>query len=557
MVQRLGRVNRRGQGHRAASVTVFVPPIPEEKEEEEEKDSKSQSKKKREQQDQRKRMLAQRAAIEALPRIRGAYNGSPAAITETVDNADDGLRETLRLASTEAPLFPALDLPTLEAWSMTSLREHSGRPEVAPWLRGWLEDEPQTRLLWRGMLPGLASKRPAETDFKRYVIAAPPHVLECLEVPTNVAATWLQARLKAILESKGKRRKSVGQETPWPTIVALNRANEVTSIYDHRPIESWQSSDLQKQIESLYRMKRKALVALLSHKTLLLFGIGGLAPSGLLDAKENNDPAMADSEPAWDGLVDNTKPPVPPFRVRIERLDVEEAIPRALRASTGGGNWRPWEHIAIDEHDDGERVWFVIDKWRDASTDDESRAIAKTSQSLEHHQVWTEAEVIRIASRLGLPAELAQTLAIAARWHDQGKEAECWQRAFSAPINQRPLAKTRGPRRVRLLQGYRHEFGSLLRAKMWRGLDELDDEHRELALHLVAAHHGFTRPFIATDGCEDVPQDVLNDTARTIALRFFRLQQRWTPWGLAWLESLLRAADQKASRRLEEEGDEP
>jgi hypothetical protein len=40
----------------------------------------------------------------------------------------------------------------------------------------------------------------------------------------------------------------------------------------------------------------------------------------------------------------------------------------------------------------------------------------------------------------------------------------------------------------------------------------------------------------------------LRDRARNVALRFARLQKRWGPWGLAWWESLLRAADQQASR---------
>jgi CRISPR-associated endonuclease/helicase Cas3 len=40
--------------------------------------------------------------------------------------------------------------------------------------------------------------------------------------------------------------------------------------------------------------------------------------------------------------------------------------------------------------------------------------------------------------------------------------------------------------------------------------------------------------------------------AREVALRFVRMERRWGPWGLAWWESLLRAADQQASRELEE-----
>jgi CRISPR-associated endonuclease/helicase Cas3 len=67
-------------------------------------------------------------------------------------------------------------------------------------------------------------------------------------------------------------------------------------------------------------------------------------------------------------------------------------------------------------------------------------------------------------------------------------------------------------------------------------------------LHLIAAHHGFARPLIGTESCDDAPPSALEARAVEIALRFARLQARWGPWGLAWWESLLRAADQLASR---------
>jgi CRISPR-associated endonuclease/helicase Cas3 len=59
---------------------------------------------------------------------------------------------------------------------------------------------------------------------------------------------------------------------------------------------------------------------------------------------------------------------------------------------------------------------------------------------------------------------------------------------------------------------------------------------QDLVLHLIAAHHGFARPLIATDGCEDAPPSALEDRAREVALRFARLQNRWGQWGLAWWE---------------------
>ena len=142
----------------------------------------------------------------------------------------------------------------------------------------------------------------------------------------------------------------------------------------------------------------------------------------------------------------------------------------------------------------------------------------------------------------------ARMLVIAARLHDEGKRAENWQKAFNAPAIGGPFAKTPGPINQSLLDGYRHEFSSLqVLAADAEFLALPNDELRDLALHLVAAHHGFARPLIGIQGCADAPPSLLEERAREVALRFIRLQRRWGPWGLAWWESLLRAADQQAS----------
>ena len=132
--------------------------------------------------------------------------------------------------------------------------------------------------------------------------------------------------------------------------------------------------------------------------------------------------------------------------------------------------------------------------------------------------------------------------------HDEGKKATRWQRAFNAPDVGKVYAKTRGPIRHALLDGYRHEFGSLPRAEEDAGFKTLAPDLRDLVLHMIAAHHGRARPLIETTGCDDAPPSVLEGRARDVALRFARLQKRWGPWGLAWWEALLRAADQQASR---------
>jgi CRISPR-associated endonuclease/helicase Cas3 len=72
---------------------------------------------------------------------------------------------------------------------------------------------------------------------------------------------------------------------------------------------------------------------------------------------------------------------------------------------------------------------------------------------------------------------------------------------------------------------------------------------KELVLHLVAAHHGRGRPHFPADEAFD-PQATFAENFRLAAevpQRFARLQRRYGRWGLAYLESLLRAADWDAS----------
>jgi CRISPR-associated endonuclease/helicase Cas3 len=135
----------------------------------------------------------------------------------------------------------------------------------------------------------------------------------------------------------------------------------------------------------------------------------------------------------------------------------------------------------------------------------------------------------------------------AAALHDCGKDRELWQTAMGAPQIGRPFAKTDGRRaNGRALGGYRHEFGSLRDVE--NRLSAVPEDLRELARHLIAAHHGWARPTIPPlDPAE--PPSLAAERSQAAALRFARLQRQWGSWGLAWWESLLRAADWAASAR--------
>jgi len=134
--------------------------------------------------------------------------------------------------------------------------------------------------------------------------------------------------------------------------------------------------------------------------------------------------------------------------------------------------------------------------------------------------------------------------------------AECHGRA-GAPAG-RPYAKSTGagdPARLRIgPHTYRHEFGSLRDAEADAAvLASVPEELRELALHLITAHHGYARPLIAPVD----PAAPAEGAARAAAaaLRFARLQRDWGPWGLAWWEALLRAADWAASAQNDKAGE--
>jgi CRISPR-associated endonuclease/helicase Cas3 len=122
--------------------------------------------------------------------------------------------------------------------------------------------------------------------------------------------------------------------------------------------------------------------------------------------------------------------------------------------------------------------------------------------------------------------------------HDLGKRRRVWQRSIKR--YQEPwLAK--GPMQPSDLGRYRHELGSLHDGDF----DGLSEEAKELALHVVAAHHGRARPHFPVIESFDpeLRDDLVAALVREVPLRFDRLQRRYGRWGLAWLESILRAAD--------------
>jgi len=184
-----------------------------------------------------------------------------------------------------------------------------------------------------------------------------------------------------------------------------------------------------------------------------------------------------------------------------------------------------------------------------------------------------------------------QTMHTAAQLHDLGK-SDCRFQAMLAGITpaeamERPtlLGKSDGQRRTQaekeivrqramLPRGFRHEMLSMQIVE--QNTDRLlngDKIDQELLLHIIAAHHGHARPFapIVIDEPDDV--QLLSLEANGVSVdrgkrrtwtpayhlgsgipeRFWKLTRGHGWWGLAWLESILRLADQQASAAEQEE----
>jgi CRISPR-associated endonuclease/helicase Cas3 len=217
----------------------------------------------------------------------------------------------------------------------------------------------------------------------------------------------------------------------------------------------------------------------------------------------------------------------------------------------------------------------------DDGDDEPSRIRRLDPIPLSEHTVHV-GDALDLALRL-LPINAPpEALRAAVRFHDLGKADERFQAMLRrtdrtdvwllTSVTSALLAKsdglptTRSEReaachRAGLPVGFRHEMLSAQLAEYISGLPDSAAE-RDLILHLIAAHHGYARPFapvVLDDDPPDVEIDGVTLTAaersRTpphrldsgIAERFWSLTRRFGWWGLAYLEAVLRLADQQAS----------
>jgi len=216
------------------------------------------------------------------------------------------------------------------------------------------------------------------------------------------------------------------------------------------------------------------------------------------------------------------------------------------------------------------------------SDEDDASSSGTTYVLLGNHLKAVGALARTFATGCGLPDNLVDAECAAGKFHDPGKAdprfqallrgGNPWARgellAKSEEMPQGRLAHERARKAAGYPEGYRHELLSVRLAESNANALPLDPQLRELALHLIASHHGHCRPFapvVFDENPIDVALDInglqlsANSDTRLerldsgVSERFWRLTRRYGWWGLAWLEAILRLADHRQSEHEEKE----
>ena len=525
IIQRLGRVNRRGND--VAEVHLFAGKP---------KEGKKKSRENKEQASAPAHTYdtASTKTLEILKQLPkhpgGSLDASPKAFAD-LEKPDDAL--------TPKPKIVEVADILLDAWSMTTIAEPMpGRPPVADWLRGISVDLPETTIAWRAELdvPGFGDLNIDDIEEWFDAHRVLPH--ETLTIPTDKAANLLSERWAKLGDKLQKDTANL------PCVINQGGLRVI------------------KIKELMQRLEKKQVRDILNADIILPASFGGIERRrGLLDSAAPNPKPDSNAEIVAKA-PDVADEQLPETDRRYRRIKVGESVEALCGEKPKDSDDYSEFVLELPSSDDSVRQLISMVPKRErpelglqkrGPTDHvaavEKQAclrgsISQAGPRLTDHVAAVEKHANEIAKNLGLEAPIAAALQLAAKWHDQGKKREIWQSAVNGSMED-PLAKSGG--RMRFIAGnYRHEFGSLREFSDGHG-ENPDPEIFDLAAHLIATHHGRSRPHFPKGGFDPYARAKSPEIATEAMRRFARLQRKYGHWRLAWLENLLRCADALAS----------
>jgi CRISPR-associated endonuclease/helicase Cas3 len=522
LLQRFGRLNRFGEGDGVAYLLVN------------EADEKSDD-------DKRKRIRAALKFLRELPRREDEkIDISPSALFGLSLPQD---------ACTEEPLFARLHPWLLDVWSQTSLGACESRPDVSSWLHGKQDNIPQTFIAWRNDVPLLLK---AEDSTERD---------EALKKYRLLAHEQLRERADRLIGEL--LPELVSAAPPGPVSALLRRIDG--------SVEEIELREFLKEAEGAFA-QRQAFARIANCQLILPSGMGSLE-NGMFSPRWKTQEAAEQTDPPD---VSAVKPVV-----RDGRFEVEERGATLKASKQEDGSWslspvavhgektfKPLPNVTLPSLKGfaREQGWKLVARVPlETETEDVAgsvllyfkaakRAAAKNSDLylLGAHRDHVLKLAEELAGKLVLPAPFTSALQTAAFHHDDGKHEQIWQNVAGGPGVDGPVAKSIKNMRGRELNGFRHELASIVNSHDEIVAGETSDEIRDLMLHLIAAHHGHARPCFQERAYNRKKILKSKEMALESARRFARLQRRFGPWGLAYLEAVLKAADGIASADWED-----
>ncbi|MDQ1711968.1 MAG: CRISPR-associated endonuclease/helicase Cas3 [Frankiaceae bacterium] len=534
---------------------------------------------------------------QSLADLSHGMAASPGALATLVRDLDPDRREQLAGGSSYVPvLFES----TLDTWVRTAPVPVPDTP-VAPFLHGIDRVVPEVGLVWRAGLPPLTQE--TEEFWGDALDAVPPVADETLEVTLAAARRWL-AQPKAspypvsdvgpqgpiepdVVEPSDRRLvlryRGVGdvRAVPYAALapgdtVVLRAEDGGCDAFGWHPESGRPVID----VADVAMRRGKPLVRLRPYLVEVV------VPAFDLELREHIELilAAADDLRAADDADDDDARTAAKARLvaavtQLPDGDKESVLSRALR--------RLAERPVVQRTTAGSRYTDLLLGVARAPLGEDSTALGSSlgtpgrRVTLAGHQRAVGDRAGTFARNLGLDDALVRAVVAAAQWHDEGKRDPRFQAmlhngdSLAAEVAAEPLAKSgmngldrRAFRLAQVRSGYpgrmRHEALSARAAALY--LAERDDVDADLVRHLVASHHGRSRPLLppVTD---DSPVDVVIETVDGAVVlrtdecvdweqpaRFVALNARYGRWGLALLEAIVRLADIHCSETGE--GDE-
>jgi CRISPR-associated endonuclease/helicase Cas3 len=493
-------------------------------------------------------------------------------------------------ASKDAPvMLPAY----VDFWCQTSSRP-TPDPEVALFLHGPDAGEPDVQVCWRADL--VKNEHLKQKNWCEIVSLLPPTSAECMSVPISRVRKWLtQDKQDAASDVLG---------------IATSNNEKKTSDDKKEEKKPRKKLDLNR-VGVLWRgAKNSRLIGspddLRPGDTLVLpASVGGWDELGHVPnaSLETIDVAETAFQSARDRAVLRLHPVRRPHLPASETIDellarlvdpeeplsaneLRELLRSLVQQHLGTVRYTleyyPDERGVVlkSRHRLNRSHWYIPPE-TDEGDDERSQTLREQPVSLTDHTQHVRDEAMRTVRALPF-AELEQAYCQAAEWHDLGKADERFQAmlrrtdrtdawllvgrdaallAKSDGLPQTPQQRQLARERAGLPEGFRHEMLSVQIVEQ-TGIKNQASDHLDLILHLIASHHGYARPFAPVVIDEEYPEVTVNDVTLTstqrkgcpphridsgIAERFWELNRCYGWWGLAYLEAVLRLADQQAS----------